>query len=58
MEEVQTGLTGTRCMFADQRTAGGSVGQTAALVSGEVLVGTSYLLHYLHFQPFLMQATC
>lgn len=54
VEEVQTGLTGTRSMFADQRSAG----QTAALVSGEMLVGTRHLQHYLHFQPFLMQATC
>lgn len=55
---VQAALTGTRPMFADQRTAGRSVGQTANPVSGEKLVGTRHLQHYLHFQPFLMQATC
>lgn len=49
-------LTGTRPMFADQRTAGRSAGQTATLASGEKLV--PHLQHYLHFQPFLMQATC
>lgn len=52
------GLIGIRPMFADQRTAGRSVGQTAGLVSWEKLVGTSHLQYYLQFQPFLMQATC
>lgn len=46
------------CLQIREQQGGQSVGRTASLVSGEKLVGTRHLQHYLHFQPFLMQATC
>lgn len=57
VEAVRAALTGTRPMFADQRRAGRSVGPTANPVSGEELVGTRHLAHYLH-TPTDSHASC
>lgn len=57
VEAVKAASTGTRPMFADQRRAGRSVGQTANPVSGEELVGTRHLAHYLH-TPTDSHASC